>query len=106
MVGKITDPKIMNGYEYWRAGVLIKWLALPPKTPAAVRDAYRAAFKTTVADPDFIAINEQSTPGYNVISADGTEKIIRDLAKTTSEAMDAVADLMRKQGLNIPKEAH
>ena len=53
---------------------------------------------------EFIAISEQATPGYTVISAEGTEKIIRDLAKTTSEAMDAVDDLMRKQGLNIPKD--
>jgi tripartite-type tricarboxylate transporter receptor subunit TctC len=104
MAGKIKDPLMNEAFEYWRAGILIKWLALPPKTPDAVRDTYRAAFKKTVADPEFIAIADQSMPGYTVLSAEATEKIIHNLAKTSQAAMDAIDDLMRKQGLKVPKK--
>src|SRR5690606_23745385 len=100
MEGKIKDPLMKEAFDYWRAAILIKWLGLPPKTPDAVRDTYRAAFKKPVADPEFIAIADQSMPGYTVISAEGTEKIIHDLAKTSQAAMNAMDDLMRKQGIN------
>ena len=32
-----------EAYDYWRAAILFKWMALPPKTPDAIRDVYRAA---------------------------------------------------------------
>jgi tripartite-type tricarboxylate transporter receptor subunit TctC len=103
MDGKIKDPKIMEAYDYWRAGLLFKWVALPPKTPNAIRDTYRAAFQKAVVDPDFIAMGEQAIPGFTVISAEGTERIIHDLGKTSDEALAAMDEMMRKQGLNIPK---
>ena len=106
LAGKITDPKINEAYEYWRSAILFKWMALPPKTPTAIRDIYRQAFHTTVTDPEFLAMAEQSMPGFTVITAEGTERIIRNLAKTTPATIDAMDDLMRKQGLNIVKAQH
>ena len=103
LAGKITDPKIVDAYEYWRSAILFKWMALPPKTPVAIRDAYRTAFFKIVADPEFIAQAEQSMQGFTVINAEATEKIIHNLAKTTPAAIEAMDDLMRKQGLNIVK---
>ena len=103
MAGKITDPKVAEGYDYWRAAILFKWMALPPKTPDAILGTYRDAFQKIVVDPDFVAQAEQSMPGFTVISSEGTEKIIRDLAKTTDAAIEVIDDMMRKQGLNIAK---
>ncbi len=103
MAGKIKDPMVAEAYEYWRAAILFKWLALPPDTPVAIRDLYREAFNKIVVDPDFTALAEQSMPGFTVISAAGTEKIIHDLAKTSDAALGVMDDLMRKQGLNIAK---
>jgi tripartite-type tricarboxylate transporter receptor subunit TctC len=103
MAGKITDPKVAEAYDYWRSAILFKWMALPPETPAAIRDTYRAAFRKIVADPQFTALAEQSMPGFTVISAAATEKIIHNLAKTSNEALAVMDELMRKQGLNIAK---
>lgn len=103
MAGKITDPKFAEAYEYWRSQILFKWMALPPNTPDAIRDTYRAAFDKTVADPEFLAQAEQSMPGFTVISADGTGRIIRNLAKTTPEALSAMDEMLRAQGLNVAK---
>lgn len=92
-----------EAYDYWRAAILFKWMALPPKTPDAVLGTYRDAFQKIVVDPDFIAQAETSMPGFTVLSADATLKIIHDLAKTTDAALAVMDDLMRKHGLNIAK---
>jgi hypothetical protein len=101
MQGRITDPHIEKAYDYWRAGIFFKWLSLPPKTPLGIRDAYRAAFAKIVVDPEFMALAEPSLPGFTVISAEETEHIIRELARTYEES-NVIDDLMRKQGLNVP----
>jgi len=104
MQGRITDPHILKAYDYWRAGIFFKWLSLPPKTPAAIRDTYRAAFAKIAADPEFAALAEPSLPGFTVIPAAETERIIGELARDYEET-EVVDDLMRKQGLNVPKGA-
>jgi hypothetical protein len=103
MEGKIKDPKVAEAYDYWRAATLFKWMALPPKAPDAILGTYRNAFQKIVVDRDFIAQAETSMPGFTVISADATLKIVQDLAKTTDAALEVMDDLMRKQGLNIAK---
>ena len=101
MDGKIKDPKIQAAYDYWRASILFKWLALPPKTPDAVRDVYRDAFGKIAADPQFKAQAKDSLEGYTVNSAEETIKLIHDLAVTPDEALETTDALMRKQGLAI-----
>jgi tripartite-type tricarboxylate transporter receptor subunit TctC len=101
MQGRIKDPHIEKAYDYWRAGIFFKWLSMPPKVPAAIRDTYRAAFAKIVVDPEFVALAEPSLPGFSVISAQETEAIIRELARTYEES-NVIDDLMRKQGLNVP----
>jgi tripartite-type tricarboxylate transporter receptor subunit TctC len=104
MEGKIKDPKIKAAYDYWHASTLFKWLALPPKTPAAIRDAYREAFLKTTADPEFKAQAEQAIEGYTAISPQDTVKTINELAATSDETLETMDALMRKQGLDIPKK--
>lgn len=101
MAGKITDPKIQAAYDYWRASVLFKWLALPPKTPDAIRDTYRAAFLKITADPQFKAQAKDALEGYTINSPEKTVQMIHDLAVTPDEALDTTDVLMRKQGLTI-----
>jgi len=105
MAGKITDPKAIDAYDYWVLSRVsnLKWMSLPPKTPAAIRDLYREAFRKTVVDPEFLALAEQVIPGFTVVTAERTEQIIRNIAKTTPEAIESLDNMMRKQGLNIVK---
>jgi tripartite-type tricarboxylate transporter receptor subunit TctC len=102
MVGKIKDPKIQAAYNYWYASGLFKWFALPPKTPEAIRDTYRDAFRKLTADPEFKVQAAQAIEGFTAISPEDTVKIIRELAATSDEAIQTMDDLMRKQGLDIP----
>jgi len=104
MKGKITDPLMQEAFAYWSASTVFKWIALPPKTPVAIRDTYRAAFKKTLADPEFVTQAEHVMPGYTVISAERTEQIIHDLASASDAALAAMDDLLRKQGLNVVKK--
>lgn len=103
MSGKITDPKVEAAYEYWRASSIFKWIALPPGTPNAIRDAYRAAFEEMTKDPAFRAQAEKTIEGFTVISPQEMEKMIRDLAATSDEALSTMDALMREQGLNPVK---
>lgn len=103
MEGKIQDPKIKAAYDYWRASTLFKWLALPPATPNAIRDVYRAAFLKIAANPDFKTQAQDALEGFTVNTPEETEQMIHDLAITSDEALDTMDAVMRRQGLNIPK---
>jgi tripartite-type tricarboxylate transporter receptor subunit TctC len=96
MEGKIKDPKIMAAYDYWRASTLFKWMALPPGTPANIRDAYRDAFKKMVVDPEFTAQADQVLEGYTILSTEETIKTIKDLALTSDEALQTMDSLLPK----------
>jgi hypothetical protein len=94
--GKIKDPKIKAAYDYWRAALLFKWLALPAKTPEPIRDAYRAAFAKATTDPEFLAAADQSIDGYQILSPQETVKMINDLAATPDEALTTMDSLLPK----------
>jgi tripartite-type tricarboxylate transporter receptor subunit TctC len=96
MEGKIQDPKIKAAYDYWRAALLFKWLALPAKTPEAIRDAYRTAFAKATTDPEFLAAADQSIEGYQILSPQETVKMINDLATTSDEALTTMDALLPK----------
>lgn len=100
MAGKINDPKMKAAYAYWRASTIFKWLALPPKTPDAIRDVYREAFDKMTKDPEFTTLAEKTIEGYSVIPPQEMEEMIRDLAATSDEALATADALMQKQGLN------
>jgi tripartite-type tricarboxylate transporter receptor subunit TctC len=96
MDGKIKDPKMQAAYNYWRANLLFKWLALPAKTPEAIRDAYRTAFAKATTDPEFLAAADQSIDGYQILSPPETVKMITDLATTPDEALTTMDALLPK----------
>jgi tripartite-type tricarboxylate transporter receptor subunit TctC len=103
MAGKIQDPRMRAAYDYWRASTIFKWLALPPSTPDAIRDAYRQAFDRMTKDPEFTTQAKKTIEGFTVLSPQDTEEMIRDLAATSNEALETTDALMRKQGLNPVK---
>lgn len=104
MADKIKDPAMQAAYDYWLADKVFKWLALPPKTPIAVRDAYRTAFLKLTVDPDFTKQAAMVAGDFTIISPERMTKMIHDLATTSDETLDTMDALMRKQGLNIPQK--
>lgn len=100
MAGKIKDPKIMAAYDYWRASTIFKWIALPPKTPNAIRDVYRQAFDKMVKDPKFVAQARKTIEGFTVIQPMEMEKMIDELAATSDQALATMDSLLRKEGIN------
>jgi tripartite-type tricarboxylate transporter receptor subunit TctC len=100
--GKIDDPLAKAAYEYWRdLSYVFKWVALPPKTPEAIAETYRAAFQKVTADPEFKRHGEEMNPGLGLISASELTTNVNDLAKVPPEAMNYMTQLLRKQGLSV-----
>jgi hypothetical protein len=104
MEGKIKDPKMLAAYDYWRASKVFKWVALPPKTPAPIANAYRTAFDETIHDPEFEAQSKNTLESFTVISPEKAHEMIATLAATSDEAIRTTTELMREQGLKIGKE--
>src|SRR6476661_1330910 len=89
MEGKIKDPLAAKAFEYWANIALSdKWLALPPKTPKAMVDAYRAAYDKMAKDPDFIVRSKVISDDFVAESAPEVETIIRKLGSLPQEAVE------------------
>lgn len=101
MEGKIKDPKMLAAYDYWRASKVFKWLALPPKTPDAIRDAYRTAFAAMLADPEFKKNAEDTLESFTVLSGEKTMELIQALSETSDAAIATTKQLMKEQGLGV-----
>jgi hypothetical protein len=95
MEGKIQDPKAHAAYDYWRAGFLFKWVALPPGTPQAIIDVYRDAFRNVAADAEFTKAMDQVMQGYTVITPEEMVAAVNDLAATPDEALKTTGELLR-----------
>lgn len=95
MEGKISDPKMQEAYNYWRAGFLFKWVTLPPDTPQAIVDVYREAFQNVTADPEFAKLMDQVMQGYTVVTQEEMVVAINELAATPDEALKTTDELLR-----------
>lgn len=95
MEGKIKDPKFQAAFDYWRASILFKWVALPPDTPLPIVAVYRKAFKDMVADPEFNKAMDQAMQGFTVIMPDDMAQLIAELADTSDEALKTTEQLLR-----------
>jgi hypothetical protein len=103
MEGKIKDPKMRAAYDYWRASKVFKWLALPPKTPDAIRDAYRTAFAAILVDADFKKNAEDTLESFTILSGEKTAELIRALSEVSDEAIETTKELMKEQGLGVDR---
>lgn len=103
MKGKIKDPIAQKAFDYWQALASgDKWLALAPGTPDNVVAAYREAFTKLAADQEFLERGDKISDGFEPLSYQDVELIVRTLADTPAEAMDYTKALMRKQGIRVP----
>jgi hypothetical protein len=100
--GKITGATAKKGFGYWRAiSSVIKWAALPPKTPADIAKAYRVAFAKTIDDPDFKMRSKKMNEQVTIITPEALEKKVRSLGKLPPEALGFMITMLKKQGLKI-----
>lgn len=101
---KITDPVAKKAFEYWRAmSSVLKWAALPPKTPEPIAKAYREAFAKTIDDPDFKARSKKMNEEVSIITAEDMARKIQVLAELPPEAFSYTHQMLTRQGLKIVK---
>jgi hypothetical protein len=96
MEGKITDPKMLAAYQYWRASFFFKWVALSGSTPKPILDVFREAFVKLGDDPEFTQLAEKLMPGFTLIPGAEMTKTIADLDATPDEALKTTDELLRK----------
>jgi hypothetical protein len=100
MDGKITDPLAKKAFAFWRAQASIdKWLALPPGTPKAIVETYRAAYRDLAADPEFVEQGKKMSEDFVPMSYRDIELLVKTLDETPAEATEYTNVLLRKQGV-------
>ena len=80
---------------------VIKWAALPPKTPKGVAAAYRSAFAKTIKNADFKKRSKKMNEQVAIITAQDLRKKVQSLALLPPEALKYTRALLNKQGLKI-----
>jgi hypothetical protein len=99
---KITGDTAKKGFGYWRAiSSVIKWAALPPKTPADIAKAYRTAFAKTIDDPEFKKRSKLMNEQVTIITPEALEEKVRSLGQLPPEALSFMITMLKKQGLKI-----
>jgi tripartite-type tricarboxylate transporter receptor subunit TctC len=100
LAGKLVDPVAREAFTYWANTTQVgQWLALPPKTPEPVVEAYRAAFRNAMRNPDFIEKLKRINADIIEMSAADTEALVAQLAGTSDAAIAYMQGLQRKQGI-------
>jgi Tripartite tricarboxylate transporter family receptor len=98
--GKIKDPIPQQAFDYWTSITsLDKWLALPPKTPDALVDAYREAYKAMSADPSFAELGRKISEDFEPMSYRDVEMLIAKIGSTPPEAIGYIGAMLRRQGV-------
>ena len=103
MQGKIADPVVQKGFEYWSSITsLDKWIALPPKTPDVYLRAYRDAYRIAFTSPDFVDRGKTISEDFEPMAPEDVKFLIDRLGAIPPEAIGSVGAMLRKQG--IPAE--
>ena len=98
--GKLTDPLVGKAFEYWSAiAVTDKWLALPPRSPTLVLEAYRQAYTRVTAEPEFNDRARKMSEDFQPMSSVDVEMLLHKLGSLPPEAIDYMTLILRKQGL-------
>jgi hypothetical protein len=102
MNGKLTDPLAQKAFDYWCNGSSIgTWIALPPGTPAAVIEAYRAAFDKVAADPAFLEQGKSYSQDFSPVSFEDLTAAARAYGQVSPEVVDVLPQMLRRQGLSL-----
>jgi hypothetical protein len=98
--GKISDPLARKAFDYWSSIATIdKWLALPPKTPKPILEAYRVAYNQLMQDADFLERGKKMSEDIEPMSSLEVEALLNTLGGTPPEAIDYIGTMLSKQGL-------
>ena len=98
--GRIGDELARKAFLYWSSiAVTDKWSALPPKTPQAFVETYRAAYARIMQDADFIERGKKTSEDFVPMTSGDVEHLIGQLSTLPPEATDYMTVLLRKQGL-------
>jgi hypothetical protein len=98
--GQIKDAIPRQAFDYWTSITsLDKWLALPPKTPDALVDAYREAYKAMSADPSFAELGKKISEDFEPMSHRDVEMLIARIGSTPPEAIAYIGAMLRRQGV-------
>ncbi|MDX1486164.1 MAG: hypothetical protein R3229_16955 [Alphaproteobacteria bacterium] len=77
-----------------------KWMGMPPGTPKAYVEAYRAAYKKSVHDPKFLEIGrKQFSKEINYIDGATVASMVDEVIGAPSEAVDYAENMKKKYGL-------
>lgn len=90
-----------DAFAYWSdSNQIDKWFAVPPKTPAPVVAAYRAAFQKAIKDPEFLAhARKQLSPDFGTQTAEEMTRLARDTSYPSPAITKYSLDLRVKFGL-------
>lgn len=100
IAGKIQEPVAKSAFDYWLTiSSVDKWLALQAGTPKEVVQAHRDAFAKIITDPEF----EKGAAFLELVMTDHRdfENAVKILDQTPQAAVDFMAGILRKQGLDV-----
>jgi hypothetical protein len=98
--GRINDSVMAQAFDYWMSNIAMdKWFALPPRSPKAIVDAYRAAYARMIQDPEFVERGKKISEDFVPLLHGDVETLLNTLGGTPPQAIDYISTLLRKQGL-------
>ena len=99
--GKIGDPLVRKAFDYWSSIATIdKWLALPPKSPKPIVEAYRVAYSRLMQDADFLDRGKKMSEDIEPMSSLEVEIVAQDPRRYTSGGNRLYRYNVSKQGLS------
>jgi tripartite-type tricarboxylate transporter receptor subunit TctC len=100
MQGRLKDPVVQKAFDYWMSMTsLDKWIALPPRTPEPVVQAYREAFDSAFADPEFAELGRKISEDFEPMTHEDVHFLIDRLGGTPPEAVAYIGTMLRRQGV-------
>jgi tripartite-type tricarboxylate transporter receptor subunit TctC len=100
--GRITDSPARAAFGYWTdIASMDKWLALPPRSPTAMLNVYRATYGRMIRNPEFIDRGKRTSDDFVPLTHDEVEPLIRALGNTPPGALAFLNTMFRKQGLSV-----
>ena len=97
---RINTPTLTQAFKFWSAMTSIdKWVALPPKTPQVFVDAYRATYAEALHNSEFIELGQKISEDFTPMPHGDVETLVRTIGGTPTEAVNFIADMLRRQGL-------
>jgi hypothetical protein len=100
--GKIADPVAQKAFEYWcNSGSTLVWMALPPGTPAAVVDTYRATFAKIAADPAFLEQGKRFSRDISSVPHESLTATVRSYGQVVPEVTGFMPTMLRQQGMTL-----